>query len=454
MSMKNRIILLNCIFLLLVWIVISLWMSYKIKKDIEIIMDNRLHSLALMIDQTINKKNLNANNSKNINNHYVDKNGKLLIGEISNGINNHSEKWGLRISEGYGINAPSGYSSFPQNGTLWRVFMLQAGAHRIAVADDSSSRTSIEKDILLSLIVPFIAIFPLLLCIFLYMLYKEFREFEILCRHVKSRKPDEWFPLPQSSIPCELRPLVMTSQSLLIQVQQTLRRERNFTSDIAHELRTPLSGINKNIQISKMAIDSTSSLEIIRKSLEDAESGIIRLQEIMDNLFTLARAEIDAACMPAERTDITIITKKLLSSLYHKYPDARKRIRHYIPEEQIEVNIPDSLYFISVRNLLDNALKYTSETSIVYLRIFSKKNSSVHIMIEDEGIGMAGDALSTSSLYLWRKGYDTTGNGLGLSIVETIMKRYNGTLNISISKKGGLIAELIMQHCHDKSNSP
>ena len=248
-------------------------------------------------------------------------------------------------------------------------------------------------------------------------------------------------PLPDTDAPQELRPLVQTVHKLLERVQETIRRERRFTDDAAHELRTPLTAIKTNVQVARLAMSKGGSKDIIDNALLSADRGVIRLQNTLDQLLTLAR--LDGSADPA--IDIDTQVDFAVCQAINDVQDINNGSQRLVYDAQktnLNADLPELLLVCALRNLLDNALRYSPQDCLVTLHISRIKQNRIRFVVQDEGNGLTEEERANAVHQFWRRDSDPNGSGLGLAIVNAIATRYNGELHLLNREPKGLEVRL------------
>lgn len=336
-------------------------------------------------------------------------------------------------------DAQPGYSTRQFGGKEWRTFVLQEGDIRIATADRIDVRESLLRNIALTAGVPFVVALIGSLVLLWFGIASGLRPIEKLRAALALRGPADHAPLPAMSAPPELQPLVDTIHHLVGRMQAAMTRERRFTDDAAHELRTPLTGIKTHLQVLRLAGSKPESTAVAERALLDAERGVLRLQSTLDQLLLLARLQGEqqfaslGSCSAAASARLAIEDAE-------GGQRAHRHIRLVTPESALALSVPEPLLVSALRNLLDNAMRYSPETTNVTLRVQGGDGDTVVLSVEDDGPGLneADSALATQRF--WRRGIASQGSGLGLAIVSEIATRYGGRLDLHRRYPTGLDA--------------
>jgi signal transduction histidine kinase len=228
---------------------------------------------------------------------------------------------------------------------------------------------------------------------------------------------------------------VKTVNALLRRIEQAIGRERRFTGDAAHELRTPLTAVKTHIQVARLSGGGPDT----DKALAHAEEGVRRLHGTIDQLLTLTRLDGPFSFDEGEPADAATIVQGVLEQI--SPADASRVEVLTVLDRRAIVRIPASLAMMALRNVLDNALRY-SDGKAVALRL-EVAAATVTFIVEDEGPGLAVEDIGHAAQRFWRKGRGH-GSGLGLSIVDAIVTRHGGSWELARRARGGLTVRITL----------
>lgn len=330
--------------------------------------------------------------------------------------------------------AGPGYRTRSIDGAVWRSYTLDQNGVRITTADRVQRREQLLHDIVFAAFVPFAIAMVATLAALRFAIRRGLLPLEGIRGVLAARAPDALRPLPEHGLPGELRPLVATVNALLGRIERTIERERRFTGDAAHELRTPLTAVKTHIQVARLAGCGPE----VDGSLAQAEQGVLRLQNTIDQLLLLARVEGPFSFEDGERIDASAIAQEAIRQL----PSGQAGRIATVDEGGAGVipAAPALLATTALRNILDNALRHGVEGKPVTLRL-QRDQASVSFLVEDAGAGMDAQDIGRAAERFWRKGRGV-GSGLGLSIVDAIVTRHGGTWELAPRNGGGLTATI------------
>ena len=203
---------------------------------------------------------------------------------------------------------------------------------------------------------------------------------------------------------------------LLQRLALRMETERRFTADAAHELRTPIAAIRAQAQV---ALSQATNDEVRRQALQDTLVGCDRASRVVEQLLTLARVE-GPQDMASEPFRLDQLAQQTLAYLT---PGALRRGQtlELLAPEPMEVNGQSTLWHILLRNLIDNALRYSPDGAMVRMQVKRLESGQMEITVQDSGPGLSAVNLARLGERFFRVlGTPASGSGLGWSIVRHI----------------------------------
>lgn len=330
--------------------------------------------------------------------------------------------------------APAGYGTRSVDAVHWRTYTLEQDGLRITTADRVERRQQLWLQVAAAMGVPFLVAMAGSLVALWFGIRHGLAPLEDMRTALAARAPEALQALAPPRVPAELAPLVATINALLARTGRAIDRERSFTGDAAHELRTPLTAVKTHIQVARLSAGAAGA----DTALAQAEAGVLRLQAIIDQLLMLTRLEGPFPFDEQDTASARTVAERAIAQL-GAGPQRRVALAACA---QVSVAVPSVLAETALRNLLDNALRYSPGDSAVALRI-AARGEQVQFAIDDDGPGMEADERAHAARRFWRKGRGQ-GSGLGLSIVDAIAQRYGGTVELLARPGGGLTAQLTL----------
>jgi len=345
----------------------------------------------------------------------------------------HSAQAGVTPMAGIG----SGFATVRlEDGMEWRVFAAR-GAQRdvqIYVGEQTASRRAILRAVLRSVLWPLLIALPLLALAGWWAVRHGLRPLHQLSQALARRRPDALEPVALVDLPAEMEPLVRALNDLLERISHMLDAERRFTADAAHELRTPIAAIRAQAQVALGAGEDAAGR---RHALQATLAGCDRAAHLVEQLLTLARLEA-APAQPALALDLSELARRVLAELA---PTALARRQQLALEVAGPCRVAgqELLLAVLLRNLVDNALRYSPDGATVRVSVSTQGGQAV-LVVEDSGPGLAPADLQRLGERFYRPpGQTQSGSGLGWSIVRRIAQVSGARIELGRSPPlGGL----------------
>jgi two-component system sensor histidine kinase QseC len=320
----------------------------------------------------------------------------------------------------------------------WRVFAAR-GAERdvqVFVAEQIDSRQSILWAVLRSVLLPFLYALPLLAVAVWWAVRQGLAPLRGLSRHLAGRQPQALEPLPATNLPAEMQPLVRALNGLFERIQSLIESERRFTADAAHELRTPIAAIRAQAQV---ALGAGPDEAQRNHALHATLAGCDRATRLVEQLLMLARLEAAPEPAPPLATvNLSALAQRLAADLA---PAALARHQTLALEapDVCPVAANELLLGVLVRNLLDNALRYSPDGAQVLVQV-GLEGGQVVLQVKDSGPGLSEAEMARLGERFYRVlGSGQSGSGLGWSIVQRIAEVLGAHVQVSrCADLGGL----------------
>lgn len=333
-----------------------------------------------------------------------------------------------------------GFSSVQARGTTYRVFSVAAGTQVIQVAQDLAARREMAGTLALRTVSPMLLMVPLLMLVVWWVVSASLAPVARVRRQVATRQADELSELSEDDLPDEIHPLVHELNLLFHRVRQAFEAQKNFVADAAHELRSPLAALKLQVQGLRRAADETTREVTINR----LNAGIDRATRLVEQLLVLARQQSSstdgAKVVPI---DLTALAQLALADVAG-VALSRQIDLGLLQADQCKVLGMEDALRILIRNLLDNAVKYTPVGGTVNLAIRCR-DGQARLSVDDSGPGVAAEDRQRVFDRFYRvPGNETGGSGLGLAIVKTIANLHHATVLIDQSESlGGLCVTVI-----------
>ncbi|MFV0282315.1 MAG: ATP-binding protein [Castellaniella sp.] len=310
-----------------------------------------------------------------------------------------------------------------------------ASGERIAVSQESDLRNEIASEGAFGAIMPLLILMPVLLLIVAHLVRKMFHPIAVLSREIDQRAGQELHAIEAHRLPVEVRPFAVAINRLLARVRQSMDDQRRFVADAAHELRSPLTALS--LQAERLAQADMSSQAHARLAV--LRRGIARGRNLLDQLLALARAQ-SATAAATSSLSIQAIFRRVLEDLM-PLAEARHIDLGVEGTQDARVQAGELDLIIMIRNLVDNAIRYTPEGGRVDLSV-DVTGATARISIQDDGPGIAlAERQRVFDPFYRTLGSEQPGSGLGLSIVLTIARRIGAQIHLDFAdpeRKTGL----------------
>lgn len=315
---------------------------------------------------------------------------------------------------------------------IWRIVRLvsEDGRRLIAVGQEIEYRRDMAFDMLGKQIAPWLFLLPVLLLGLFLLLSRELAPLHALAGELRSRAPENTSPLDVRGVPAEVLPMAESLNGFFSRTNAMLARERSFISDAAHELRTPLAGLGVQAQI---AAREGADPETRTQALGLLRQGIDRCARLVEQLLALSRLEtMDEAgatfqALPSGPVAWTSLFEELVGEYRPRAAARGIGFESLVGSLDVTVRGYPALLSMMLRNLLENAVRYTPE------------GGCVHVTLENGRLIVRNTCTDIPEAYAARlgerffrpPGQEASGSGLGLSIVKRIAAIHRFTMDIT-----------------------
>lgn len=312
-----------------------------------------------------------------------------------------------------------GHSNVWMDGELWRVH-VRRGASGISaqVAQPMDERLDLLEDMAENLAWPALVLLALLGLTSWLLIRRLLRPLEDTAMRIGAKSPQDLSLIEAPNPPRELQPILQALNNLLARLGTALDSERRFTSDAAHELRTPLAALRTRVQLIER------ELQLPGHHLQQLRADLDRCTGLVESLLALARLDPQARPLPREAVALDALIDAL------DLPAARSnalRIERSLAVSHVHAT--PALLASALRNLIDNAVRYGADGGRVRIESTPLPGGGVRVAVRDDGPGVPPDQRVRLGERFFRVlGTGQPGNGLGLSIVARIAALHGATL--------------------------
>ena len=331
-----------------------------------------------------------------------------------------------------------GFADAEVEGSTYRVYSLATPFQVIQVAQDMQVRKRMAGALAWRTVAPIAAAAPLLMLIVWCVVSWSLRPVKRARAQVADRRPEDLSPINVPDLPDEIRPLMQELNLLLERMRGAFAQQKQFVGDAAHELRSPLAALNLQLQSLRRASDDDSR----RVAEQRLAAGIERATRLVEQLLSMARHENNAEQPPAETVDLADVVRLALSETLPaaNAKDIGIELRG-APQAMVRGHRDDLV--LLARNLLDNAIKYTSAGGHIAIRLDTPPEGA-RLLIDDNGPGIPpAERARVFDRFYRLDGNTQPGSGLGLAIARAIAQRHNAAITLEDVPDGpGLRAQV------------
>jgi len=326
-----------------------------------------------------------------------------------------------------------GFSNVMANGTTYRVFSVQTSAQTVQVAQDLAVRRHLAGNLALRTTGPILVMVPVLMLVVWWVVSGSLRPVARVRSQLSQRQADDLSEVSDTGLPDEVRPLVQELNLLFGRVRAAFEAQQHFVADAAHELRTPLAALRLQAQ----SLERAETPEARKLAVDRLTSGIERATRMVEQLLVLARQEATDT-LPEAQVDLAELARRAVGDMAGVA--AHKKIDLGLDRaDAAPVRGQGDALMVMLRNLIDNAIKYTPEGGTVNIEVRAE-GKGAQVVVEDSGPGIAPEERERVFDRFYRiAGSEAAGSGLGLAIIKSIADRHQARIELGSSARlGGL----------------
>ncbi len=333
-----------------------------------------------------------------------------------------------------------GFADVVVQGTAWRTFSVPGRSRVIQVAQPQAVRERQAAAAALRSVVPLLLLAPLLAVAVIAVVAASLKPLRRVAGVARERGAGDaaasLAPLPVQGLPDEALPLVRSFNGLLRRLEASFDAQRAFVADAAHELRSPLTALKLQLDLLRRAPDDASQ----RTAIDALASGVERATRLVEQMLALARSETGVAAIGAgETVDLAALARELLADSTSAALARDARLELDTDDAPVEVHGDRTALAALLRNLIDNALRYTPRGSRVLLGVKRGDDGAPRLVVDDDGPGLRETERDRAFDRFWRRDpSDASGSGLGLAIVRNVAERHGAKVDLERSPLGGL----------------
>ena len=312
----------------------------------------------------------------------------------------------------------------------WHTFTLHDPSLQLwlTVAQRHDVRQELVSEIVRDLLLPLALMIPMVGIIIWLVVNRGLAPLKKLSRHVRSRDSNNLSPIDPHNHPQETLVLVEAVNELFARLGRAFDRERRFSADAAHELRTPLAGIRLHAQnLTERLKDSGPVNQLMH--------GVDQMTHVVEQLLVLSRVEYVAGKQQNAPAKLRAITQQTMAELAPLAIEKNQQLELH-GDDDVETRVPSESLKTILANILSNTIRYTHERGKIEV-IIVKMPKGVILQISDNGPGIPKERRSRVFERFYRiADQSITGSGLGLSIVREICNKEGIGIDLSDSQIG------------------
>jgi two-component system sensor histidine kinase QseC len=331
-------------------------------------------------------------------------------------------------------NGENGLSTLWLSGKAWRVNTIYNPTSQltIMVAQRANYRQHLENQLTQDTIIIMLITYPFLGFLIWVIVGRGLDSLKRVAQEVKHRAPSYLKPVDMESVPTEIEPLIAELNNLFRRLSSAFERNKRFTADAAHELKTPLAALSTQTQVALRANTPEDRKHALLKVL----ASVNRSTHMVQQLLTLSRMDPEASVQNPQRIKLGKLSSEVAAILAPEAIAKNIELELVNPDSNATI-LGDSTYLgILIRNLVDNAIRYNREYGFVKIAIDETYNQVV-LRIIDDGPGISEELRERIFERFYRViGNKKTGSGLGLSIVAQIAELHHAQIDLVTPKNG------------------
>ena len=368
------------------------------------------------------------------------------------------------------------FHSVEFGGVTYRVAVQRgrtgAGELVVALADGSDPRQQWAQQLLLRVLLPNLVLVAAAALAIHWAVGRAFKPLVDLAEAVEHRSPRDLSPIDEGASPAEVRPLVHSLNRLFALVNAQAEGQRRFVADAAHQLRTPLAGLQAQVEAWAMMAKAAAPVQLAppdfgqkvppaqegwaqgaivlrAEQIEKLRNATRRTSQLAHQLLALSRADarsLDA--QPPQRVDLKDLCETLLETFLD--PATGKGLDLGLEVQPVHVTGHGWLLRELLSNLVDNAIKYTPAGGVVTIRCGTRPAPQggpdrVYLEVEDDGPGVPEAERARVMQRFYRvPGTVGEGTGLGLAIADEIARVHRASLTLGAGSEGdGLLVTVV-----------
>ena len=339
---------------------------------------------------------------------------------------NSNPEWALQLDR------QQGFKTIQALGVSWRIYTINRQNNFIQVAYETEGVNGLATDLALNVVLPFIFFIPLMLVLVIFIIHQSLKPFRSTAQALTQRTPEQLDPLPTQHLSKELYIITQAINELFAHLRKALHAQRAFVADAAHELRSPLTALKLQLQLAERTPQEPQHSQALNKLHERLNRAI----HLVEQMLLLARQE---ASLDANAKTLSSINELVLQVIQSQQSFAQQQkvkiVKQLSADNPILLVNPSSIETL-IRNLLENAIKYSPEQGLVRVEVLNE-TVAVALVITDTGCGIDPSERDLVFNRFYRASDNwRSGTGLGLAIVKSIAEQHQASITLHNNPTG------------------
>ncbi|KUM53684.1 ATP-binding protein [Rheinheimera sp. EpRS3] len=326
-----------------------------------------------------------------------------------------------------------GFTEHNFAGKRWRVFRQTPTALlTVIVAQPLQQRQQLADEVITASIYPVVLSLPLQALLIWLVVSKALSPIKRFSAQLASKKANDLTAVELEQVPAELDQMLKTTNLLFARLADAFEREKRFASDVAHELRTPLSVLQVNLHNASQQWQQ-SGMADSQDSMLALQAGVERMSALIEQIMLLNRTNPEHFQARTEQLDLAGLCRQVVADWYPQIEKKQQQIE-LLGLEHLSLKGDAFALRLLVSNLVGNASKYTQAGGAIQLELMTQAGKAV-LVVQDNGPGIPPEEYSRVFDRFYRVGGDrhqsgTLGSGLGLAIVRDIANLHQGQVRL------------------------
>ena len=419
-SLRRRLLLSSSLAVLVVGLLCATIAYRQVSDETRALLDDQLAQIARLAAQTVDGSEIQSRGDEDI--------------VVSVWSADRKLKFSTATGQGPPLLRP-GFADVVLKTEPYRVYSTVIADRYIAVAQPVDIRDDQAEAAALAAFLPLLVLMPVLAIVLALVIRAQLKPVRRLAAQVAQRGPFEHDGLESAGLPTEVMPLVDEINRLLARQNVAAQRERQFVTDAAHALRTPLAAL----QLQADVLEGATSPEEYAARFTDLRAGVRRAAYLSEQLLAVARSKPTAAAEPVA-LEVAAVLREVID-LYQPTAAAAGVVLRLPADTHAMVRADARRLLLIFGNLVDNALRYTPPGGEIEL-LTRTAGGTVQIEVQDQGPGLPAAELARVLEPFYRAAGDPGGgSGLGLATVANLVKELGGQIKLrNRDDRSGLLA--------------